>query len=128
MRGVDKVEGVDCTSEQVDLLVWVPHDQFGGVLMEEYVKHCRIHVLALIYQQNLVIRDLLKAWSPQLPHFQVAVMWNSDPGIVLVLYSSPHLDRILEDRSSCVFTQHLLSLSYPPDSGYLVKFKLKIKT
>lgn len=124
MRGVDKVEGVDCTSEQVDLLVWVPHDQSGALLVEKYVKHCGIHILALIYQQNLVFRDLLKAGSPQLPHFQVAVMWNSDPGIILVLHSSPHLDRVLKDSSSRVFTQHLLSLPYPPDSRYLVKIKL----
>ena len=48
--GVDKVEGVHCTSEQVDLLVWVPHNQSGAVLMEKYIEHCGIHVLALIYQ------------------------------------------------------------------------------
>ena len=124
MRRVDKVKSVHCTSEQVDLLVWVPHNQSGAVLMEKYIEHCGIHVLALIYQQNLVFRDLLKAGSPQLPHFQVAVMWNSDPGIILVLHSSPHLDRVLKDGSSCDFPQHLLSLPYPPDSWYLVKIKL----
>ena len=52
-------------------------------------------------------------------------MWDPDPGVILVLNCSPHLDRVSKDSSPCVSTQRLLSLSYPPDSGYLVKIKLK---
>ena len=81
--------------------------------------------MALVYQQDLVLRHSLKAGSPQLPHLQVPIMWDPNLGVVLVLDRSPHLDRVLKDGSSCLLTQDFLSYPNSPDSGNLIEVNLQ---
>ena len=55
MGSSDYVKSIDCSPEQVNLLIGISHYQPCGVLMLEYVQHGGVHVLAFINQENLVL-------------------------------------------------------------------------
>ena len=57
MGSSDYVKSIDCSPEQVNLLIGISHYQPCGVLMLEYVQHGGVHVLAFINQKNLVIKE-----------------------------------------------------------------------
>ena len=51
------------------LLVWIPNQNFWSALIEKDIKHCRIHILSLVNQENVVRADPLKVRPPKLVSF-----------------------------------------------------------